>query len=374
MCEVALTAWWRRHLAHAFRFPGARLLMATVVLQYAGPAVGTVLGGPLGAMIGRAAGAVAGSFIDQTLFGGGAAASKGPRLDDLRVMASTEGAPIPRIWGRMRVSGQVIWATDFEEVMNTSTEKTSAPRAADRSTKVTEYQYYANFAVALCEGEIARIGRVWADGKAFDLSERHLSRPYRQRDAGTRQPDRRQGGDGRRARLSRHRLCGLRAPAAGTTSAIACRSSPSRCSAAAGGARARGAGRQHHPGQHRVRLRHRDRDRAPATRARPRRENAHASALRSDWSVSLDDLTAHLPQSRGGRPGGDLVRQRPALRPVHDHAGRRGIRERRPSPTPGASGGLSAIGRPSGEPSGWQGRPMAARRPTLSVIRAHRAI
>jgi hypothetical protein len=22
VCEVAFTPWWRRHLAHAFRFPG----------------------------------------------------------------------------------------------------------------------------------------------------------------------------------------------------------------------------------------------------------------------------------------------------------------------------------------------------------------
>jgi len=89
--------------------------MATVVLQYVGQAVGTYLGGPIGGMIGRAVGAVAGSFIDQELFGpgGGTRRIEGPRINDLRVMSSTEGAPIPRLWGRMRVAGQVIWATNF---------------------------------------------------------------------------------------------------------------------------------------------------------------------------------------------------------------------------------------------------------------------
>ena len=43
-------------------------------------------------------------------------ACKGPRLADLDVMASTEGAPIPRVYGRARLAGQVIWATRFEEV------------------------------------------------------------------------------------------------------------------------------------------------------------------------------------------------------------------------------------------------------------------
>ena len=79
--------------------------MATVVLQAAGAGLGTLLGGPLGGLLGRAIGAVAGSFIDGKLFGDGKTL-KGPRLSDLRVMASSEGAPIPRVWGRMRVPGQ----------------------------------------------------------------------------------------------------------------------------------------------------------------------------------------------------------------------------------------------------------------------------
>src|SRR5690606_5942462 len=35
------------------------------------------------------------------------------------------------------------------------------------------YRYYANFAVALCEGTVTSIGRVWADGKELDLT--HLT-------------------------------------------------------------------------------------------------------------------------------------------------------------------------------------------------------
>ncbi len=142
--------------------------MATIVLQAAGAAVGTMLGGPIGGMIGRALGAVAGSFIDQQMFGTSRTV-KGPRLSDLRVMTSSEGAPVPRLWGRMRVAGQVIWATDFEE--RRQTESQGGKGGGGRRNKVKTYSYYANFAVALCEGEIDGIGRVWADGKPFDLSE-----------------------------------------------------------------------------------------------------------------------------------------------------------------------------------------------------------
>jgi hypothetical protein len=143
--------------------------MATIVLQYAGAGLGGLIGGPVGAMLGRAAGALAGSLVDSKLFGGRRAA-KGPRLDDLRVMASSEGAPIPVMWGRARLSGQVIWASDLEEVIVTSDANTGS-KGMDGGARVTEYNYFASFAVGLCQGEIACLGRVWADGKEVDLSD-----------------------------------------------------------------------------------------------------------------------------------------------------------------------------------------------------------
>ncbi len=147
--------------------------MATLVLQYAGQAFGGMIGGPIGAVIGRAAGAVVGNIVDQSLLGALAkpAQVEGPRLDDLQVQASREGAFIPRAYGRTRLAGQVIWATRFEEEISTTTKKSGGKGGAGkRKTKVTEYSYYANFAVGLCEGEIGRIGRIWADGKPLDQS------------------------------------------------------------------------------------------------------------------------------------------------------------------------------------------------------------
>ena len=143
--------------------------MATVVLQAVGAGLGTLLGGPVGGIIGRALGAVAGSFADQALFGSSKRVD-GPRLSDLRVMASSEGAPIPKLWGRMRVAGQVIWATEFEEDQKTDTAGGGKGGSDSGGNTVRTYSYFANFAVALCEGEIDRIARVWADGKPFDMS------------------------------------------------------------------------------------------------------------------------------------------------------------------------------------------------------------
>jgi GTA TIM-barrel-like domain/Putative phage tail protein len=140
--------------------------MATVVLSYAGAALGTLVGGPMGGIIGRAVGGLAGNLLDQRLFGQ-KRRSEGPRLNDLRVMASEEGAAVPAVWGRMRVAGQVIWATNLEEVVSTETQKASS-KGGPKSTS-TSYSYFGNFAVGLCEGVIDGIGRVWADGKVIDI-------------------------------------------------------------------------------------------------------------------------------------------------------------------------------------------------------------
>ncbi|MEA2931144.1 MAG: hypothetical protein QOG38_3572, partial [Hyphomicrobiales bacterium] len=149
--------------------------MAALVLSVAGGAIGGAVFGPVGAIAGRIAGAIAGNIIDRSLFGPGSTdrAVEGPRLADLDVMASTEGAPIPRLYGRARIAGQVIWATRLEEVVSTRTETTGGGKGGGSpgsTTTTTTYSYFANFAVGLCAGPIGRVMRVWADGTPLDLS------------------------------------------------------------------------------------------------------------------------------------------------------------------------------------------------------------
>jgi len=78
--------------------------MAALFLAVAGAAAGGSVLGPVGAIFGRLVGALAGNVIDQALFGGRRNISlEGPRLSDLTVMASTEGAAIPRIYALLNV-------------------------------------------------------------------------------------------------------------------------------------------------------------------------------------------------------------------------------------------------------------------------------
>ncbi len=218
--------------------------MATLALAAAGAAIGgavlptgfSLLGATItGATLGSQLGAIAGSIVDQALLGGSAATKhvEGPRLSELHITASTEGAAIPRVYGRARLGGQVIWASPFEEEVVTSSSgggggKGLAPSAP--ATASTEYRYYANFAVALCEGAISGIGRMWADGVEIDRAQ-ITHRVY----LGSETQDAdslivaREGQPTRRPIAARPTSCSSGWHS--RSSATGCRSSPSRCCA-----------------------------------------------------------------------------------------------------------------------------------------------
>ena len=125
--------------------------MATLVLQVAGQAVGGALFGGFGGVLGGAVGALAGNVIDRSLLAPDIDRTVGAPLSDLSVQSSTEGRPIPKVYGpRPAFAGQVIWATDYEEVVEV--EQSGGGKGGGGTTTTTTYSYYANFAVALCEG------------------------------------------------------------------------------------------------------------------------------------------------------------------------------------------------------------------------------
>src|SRR5918994_5110796 len=147
--------------------------MATIVLQTVGSAIGGAIAGPLGAMAGRVLGGLAGAAIDNALFSGSDTKHvEGPRLKDIDGLTSTEGAPIPRVYGRARIGGQLIWATRLEEVANTTEDRSGSQGGkglgGGQRTTSTTYSYYANLAIGLCEGQVAFVRRVWADSREID--------------------------------------------------------------------------------------------------------------------------------------------------------------------------------------------------------------
>lgn len=147
--------------------------MATLLLSAAGAAIGAGFGGTIiglsGAVIGRAIGATLGRVLDQRLMGAGSDAVEVGRVDRLRLTSAGEGAAISQVWGRMRVAGQVIWATQFQENSKRSGGGKGAPQP-----KTVEFSYSISVAFALCEGEITRVGRIWADGAEISPSSLNL--------------------------------------------------------------------------------------------------------------------------------------------------------------------------------------------------------
>ncbi len=85
--------------------------MASILLASAGAAIGGSIGGSIlgmsAATIGGAIGSFAGSMIDSWIISSLAPGQRieGQRLDNLQITTSTEGAIIPRIYGRMRIGG-----------------------------------------------------------------------------------------------------------------------------------------------------------------------------------------------------------------------------------------------------------------------------
>lgn len=125
-------------------------IVTSIVLGAVGAIAGGMMGNPgLGWSIGSSIG---GMMEDGPN-------TEGPRITDLQVQGSTYGASIPIYYGTARGAGQVIWSSDLIEVAN----EESAGGKGDGPT-YTSYTYYVNCAVAVCEGEISGISRIWANG------------------------------------------------------------------------------------------------------------------------------------------------------------------------------------------------------------------
>lgn len=138
--------------------------MAVLALGLAGSAIGTSIGGTIlgiaASSIGATIGAGIGALVDSVLFSSNTSV-EGSKLDDLSVTSSAYGAAIPLIYGpRNRVTGNVIWSTGLVEHVS---EEESGGKGGS-SVTTTTYTYSTSVAVAFCEGEVASVSRIWANG------------------------------------------------------------------------------------------------------------------------------------------------------------------------------------------------------------------
>ncbi len=91
---------------------------------------------------------------------------EGPRLEAVQLQTSRDGAPMSRIYGRVRLAGQVIWASRLREIR---TEEEVQSGKGGGPTQVN-YSFSMSFAIGLCEGEILGVDRLWANGQPLQTS------------------------------------------------------------------------------------------------------------------------------------------------------------------------------------------------------------
>ncbi|WP_418152645.1 glycoside hydrolase/phage tail family protein [Litorimonas sp. RW-G-Af-16] len=85
---------------------------------------------------------------------------EGPRLESFHLQTSRDGAPMSRVYGRIRLAGQVIWASRIRE----TSEETRVGSGKGGGPTQKTYSYTISFAIGLCEGEILGVDRIWANG------------------------------------------------------------------------------------------------------------------------------------------------------------------------------------------------------------------
>src|ERR1700757_417159 len=76
------------------------------------------------------------------------------------IQSSVYGAVIPLVYGRARLTGNLIDYDDFQAIANT--DNNSGGGKGGDSSGTSTYTYNASFMFALCEGTVVDIQNVWA--------------------------------------------------------------------------------------------------------------------------------------------------------------------------------------------------------------------
>ena len=83
--------------------------MTTLILAGAQQLGGALIQTAGSAALSFVSGAITRAFDNRTF--------EGPRLDSFHIQTSRDGAPMSRVYGRVRLAGQVIWASRLKEIV-----------------------------------------------------------------------------------------------------------------------------------------------------------------------------------------------------------------------------------------------------------------
>lgn len=98
--------------------------------------------------------------------------SRADLIADFQINTASYGEVVPEILGTTRVSGNIIDYEDFTAHEHKSTTRTGKG-GGSKHTNIT-YTYTVAAAIALCEGPIAGIGKVWRDKEIFQYPNENI--------------------------------------------------------------------------------------------------------------------------------------------------------------------------------------------------------
>lgn len=90
------------------------------------------------------------------------------RILSLQVQRSSQGLTLPVIYGRTRVAGNLVWYGDFVTIEHKTTTRQGGKGGGGVKQVDISYTYEAAVMLALCEGEIQGVGRIWREKEKFD--------------------------------------------------------------------------------------------------------------------------------------------------------------------------------------------------------------
>lgn len=90
--------------------------------------------------------------------------TEGPRIGDLSVQTSTYGVEISHLHGTIAVAGNLIWLEN-NKLKERAHKKKSGGKGGASTTPTRTFSYSATFIIAICEGPIDGIARIWCGDK-----------------------------------------------------------------------------------------------------------------------------------------------------------------------------------------------------------------
>ncbi len=94
------------------------------------------------------------------------------KLGALRIQSSTQGLPIPIVYGKTRITANLLWRDDFTAIPQTETQTSGGKGGGETTSSSTSYTYTVALVMGLMEGPSVSgssfIGTVWASKAITD--------------------------------------------------------------------------------------------------------------------------------------------------------------------------------------------------------------